>query len=275
MSFRRSNSGLSNYKHFKSIDYQVYVEGKSDLSYWETLFQIFRSDLKLQFQRVNGVDNLSDITENVIRGNIRNVIICRDADYNRVLEKINEHKNIISTYGYSFENDFITGVAAEKVVALLCPQPVRKGLARRAFDKYLRDLSIVGEWLLKMDISYSASKNNVIVRTNPRHLMTEKTGIHHFSPREIAGRVQGLDASKPRKRLDFLPYSPVYPRYYCGHSMFFIFVTWCKSFVRRIFSSVTNASDNLLKNFLLSHYREVANPAAVSHIEQALKAVGS
>ncbi|WP_296097125.1 DUF4435 domain-containing protein [uncultured Agrobacterium sp.] len=272
MSFRRSNAGISNYKRFLKVDYTVYIEGKSDVKYWKTMFEVFRPELRIDLKKRDGVKNLTDIVAGIANGSIKNVLVCRDSDYEVVSGEGVEHANIIYTYGYSFENDFFTAASAVSVVKFLSSEPVNSKLIKRAFSQYYRSLTKIGEWLLRMDISYGANGNNLINRSNPKHLLFEESGAKlSFDINQIVSGLKHLTAG--RKKINFEPFGKVFPRYYCGHSIFFILIGWCRTIARRLFPKLPNASEVLIRNHLLSHFESVANSDAFNHVRSKLLAV--
>jgi len=272
--FRRTNAGISNYRRFLKVDIKVFVEGKSDVNYWERVFSLYRPDLKLSFEDKRGCRNLSEIIDGICSGDISNVIVCRDRDYDFMYGHQCNHRNIVYTYGYSFENDFFTEESAAKLAAVLSVKPVSTELVRRAFRRYAANLRSTGEWLLKMDISYAVNGNPILARTNPRHLTCElKSRTLIFDRVEIAKVLSEVPPSALRAEIDFGPHSPVFPRYYCGHSLFFMFAEWCRAAARHFGGKLPNASDVLVKNFLFSHYHEVADPDARSWITAQLQTI--
>ncbi len=268
---------MSNYKHFLEVDYIVLIEGKSDAPYWQMLFETYRPDMKVEFQKRDGVENLKEIADAIVAGDIVNTIVCRDADYDVVQGVAANHDRVIHTYGYSFENDFICPSSAAAVVALLSEVPVSKPLVERSFRRYLRVLSKVAERLLALDVIYNINETNLIQRTNPRHLMsTGPSGELTFSLKDVNQKIRQVRANKGSSKMPTVPLNcvgPLFPRYYCGHSMFFVALEWCKRAVRRIAKSLPNASNMLIKNFLFSHYVNVASPEARTYISSRLRVI--
>ncbi|WP_404861620.1 DUF4435 domain-containing protein [Georhizobium sp. MAB10] len=271
MSFRRSNAGISNYKRFFKVDYIAYVEGKTDLQYWESLFSIFRPQLRVRFEKKDGIENLKDIVEGVLHGEIQNVFVCRDADYRPLIGNDQIHPRLLRTYGYSYENDFVTEEAAAAVARLIAPRPIDENFIKRAFRRYTFRLSKVGEAILRMDVSFAAVGEGLMSRKNPRDLMTgdEKSG-YVFATLEAKQRYRERIKKGERGSIDFAPHGQVFPRYYCGHSIFFVFLTWCRAVVENRCGRPQNASNGVIKNHLLSHYNTLVRPATRDYMEAQL-----
>lgn len=271
MSFRRSNAGISNYKHFLKVDYIAYVEGNTDLNYWESIFSIFRPNLRVKFEEKNGIENLSDIIDSVLRGDIQNVFVCRDADYRPLIGKNQTHPQILRTYGYSFENDFFTEDAAAAVARLIAPRPINESFLKRAFRRYTFRLAKVGEMLLRLDVSFASVGEGLLSRKNPRHLLAgdDKSG-YVFSTSDAKQRIQERRKEGARGVIDFSAHGQVFPRYYCGHSILFILLTWCRVVVENRSGKPQNASNSVIKNHLLSHYEKLVAPITRNFMQAQL-----
>ena len=274
MSFRRSDAGISNYKHFLKVDYVAYVEGTTDIAYWETLFFKFRSDLKVRFEKRDGVDNLTEIVDAVIDGRITNVVVCRDSDYLPLIGGWTANNRILRTYGYSFENDFVTPEAAATIARLIAPAQIDETFLQRAFRRYLSKLSKIGEWLLRLDVGYSATGDGLIVRTNPRDLMTgdDQRG-YDFSENDARARLARREQQNAAAVIDFDQHGDVYPRYFCGHSMWFVLLNWCRVVVQRRAGRPQNASNRVIMNHLFSHYERLVATSTSEFMAGQLAAV--
>lgn len=261
MSFRRSDAGISNYKHFFGVDYIAYVEGTTDLTYWEWQFSIFRPHLRVRFEKKDGIENLSDIVDGVLSGDIQNVFVCRDSDYRPLLGLDQTHPRLLRTHGYSYENDFFTEESAAAVARLIAPRPINENFFKRAFRRYVARLAKVGEMLLRLDISFAAVGEGLLSRTNPRHLMRgdDRSG-YIFSTSDAKLRYRERRRGGVRGDIDFAPHGKVFPRYYCGHSILFVFLNWCRVVVEKRCGRPQNASNGVIKNHLLSHYERLAAP---------------
>jgi len=271
VSFRRSDAGISNYKHFLRVDYVAYVEGKTDLQYWESLFSMFRPQLRVRFEQKDGIENLSDIVDGVLRGKIQNVFICRDADYRPLLGTDQTHERLLRTHGYSYENDFFTEDAAAAVARLIAPRPINENFFKRAFRRYSSQLARVGEMLLRFDVSFAAVGEGLLSRKNPRDLMEgdDKSG-YAFATSEAKQRYRKRTHNGARGEVNFAPHGRIFPRYYCGHSILFVFLTWCRVAVENRSGRPQNASNSVIKNHLLSHYEKLVAPATRNFMQAQL-----
>ncbi len=274
MSFRRSDAGVSNYKHFLGVDIIAYVEGKSDIGYWKTIFLALRPELKVRYEKKDGVENLTDIVDSVISGRISNVVVCRDADYVPLLGMWTPHNRILRTHGYSFENDFITPDAAAAIARLIAPEQIDETFLKRAFRRYLAKLSRVGEWLLRLDVGLSATGEGLIVRSNPRDLMIgdDRRG-YEFSEDDARARLAGRGQNSATDTIDFGQHGNIYPRYFCGHSMLFVLFNWCRVVVRRRAGRPQSASNGVIMHHIFSHYERLVATSTREFMSRQLAAV--
>lgn len=122
MSFRRTESGLTNLYLFFGVDAVVYLEGGASLSredvnqglytdstqdirFWQTLFSIYRSGKKYKFCSVGSKETVKSIATDVMEGRVNNVIAAMDRDFDHINGRLIATNNIIYTFGYSWEND--------------------------------------------------------------------------------------------------------------------------------------------------------------------------
>lgn len=274
MSFRRSDAGVSNYKYFLDVDYVAYVEGKTDIAYWETLFVQFRPDLKIRYEKKDGVENLKDIIDAVVEGRMSNVVVCRDADYVPLTEGWPVHNRILRTHGYSFENDFITPEAAAAVARLIAPGQINERFLQRAFRRYLARLSRLGEWLLRLDVGFSVAGEGLINRNNPRDLMVgdDRRG-YSFSENDVRARLAARGQANGGVAINFAQHGNIYPRYFCGHSMLFVLLSWCRVVVQHRAGRPQNASNGVIKHHLFSHYERLVAASTREFMTSQIAAV--
>jgi hypothetical protein len=123
LSFRRSNSGLSNLHLFYRVDAVVFVEGGGrtlsfeevaggafneiahDAKFWSLIFRRLLSTFKFKFRAVGSKSTLLELASLVVSDDVANVVICMDRDLDNYLGRIIRHPRIAYTHGYSWEND--------------------------------------------------------------------------------------------------------------------------------------------------------------------------
>lgn len=122
MTFLRTNSGLNNLHLFLAVDAVVYLEGgeslpkeeiengkfndaSDDIRFWQSVFNIFCPEKRCEFRSIGSKEGVKNIAEKIINGHVENVIVAMDRDFDNINNKILKNKNIVYTYGYSWEND--------------------------------------------------------------------------------------------------------------------------------------------------------------------------
>ena len=125
--FTRTSHGLQNYNMFYSSDIVIYIEGRSeaieesneddyDYKYYKSLCNVFAENKKIKIKQVGSKKDVFDYYEKIISNDIQNSIVCVDKDYDDIFCTILECPKLITTYGYSWENDFWTNKLCEKVL---------------------------------------------------------------------------------------------------------------------------------------------------------------
>ena len=129
MSFERTANGLSNNYLFHSVDFVIYVEGKyeetnSDLVsydhyFWKSVAEIVSPETKFKVLSRGGKQALLPIANEIISGNISNILVALDRDYDFECENALSHPRVIYTQGYSWENDVWSSEALMHLVGEL------------------------------------------------------------------------------------------------------------------------------------------------------------
>lgn len=103
---------------FYNTQVMVYVEGDDDIPFWDELFKKIVPDGFYTIEQVGGKSNLRNCINAIKRGDITNVIVACDSDYNRILydntSTLYNNPLIIMTQGHSIEN------------TMFCPRTVAK-----------------------------------------------------------------------------------------------------------------------------------------------------
>lgn len=136
--FTRTAQGLSNLHLFYGVDFVAFAEGGTEADvarggvsgtgtpdelFWQGSFEAVRPDLKIQVMLRGSKTSLQPIAEMVARGELNNVIVCMDADYEHVLGTNIQHPHVIYTWGYSWENDVIDWAELENIAYQIAPVP--------------------------------------------------------------------------------------------------------------------------------------------------------
>jgi hypothetical protein len=117
MTFLRTNSGITNYKHFHDVEYLIYSEGGTydtslehskwaiDIIFWRSIFSKFLPDVKVKIRPMGSKENVLPYARKIASAEIGNSIAVMDRDHDFHRERLLLHPCIIYTYGYSWEND--------------------------------------------------------------------------------------------------------------------------------------------------------------------------
>lgn len=134
MSFRRSNSGLSNLRLFKMVDLIVFTEGGSgtnfsaadaysgkfhsssdDIKFWKFLFDGFLPNVKISYRALGCKSSLQDIAKDIAQSRVTGVCVVIDRDYDEHFSKPIKNNNVIYTRCYSWENELFHAPSIEGV----------------------------------------------------------------------------------------------------------------------------------------------------------------
>ncbi|HAY3561573.1 DUF4435 domain-containing protein [Elizabethkingia meningoseptica] len=177
--FKRTNKGLSNLRLFYNVDYVVYLEGGNksytkeevlqnkfnndteDIAFWSRIFSKYRKNIKLKYKSVGSKKTLKDLVEDVLSGDIVNVYIAMDNEFDEILNKRIIHPNIFYTYGYSYENDVWNENTIISVLEELTASNIDTSYITNGFKKFQKDIkkSIFADaYMFKKNLSFFPRK---------------------------------------------------------------------------------------------------------------------
>jgi hypothetical protein len=117
---------MSNLHLFHGVEAVVFVEGgkttytleqvsqglynpqADDLKYWQVLFKTFAQQRTVHFRAVGSKNTITELAALIIAGSIRHVIVAMDRDLDHVRGSLHTGGGVLSTIGYSWENDVWT-----------------------------------------------------------------------------------------------------------------------------------------------------------------------
>ena len=114
--FRRTPAGIANEHLFYNVALMVYCEGACsedpgrtdstcDELFWSVILRQF--DLSFAIKSVGGKEHTMALFEDIRDNNLKNVLLCLDADYDRYFSTAVDHPSVIYSYGYSWETDAV------------------------------------------------------------------------------------------------------------------------------------------------------------------------
>ncbi len=139
MSIIRTKAGLSNLHLFHNVDAVVFVEGgektysyeevyagkygskSNDILYWQNIFSVMASNIKVCFKPVGSKGTLKLIAHDIESGSIENVFVAMDRDIDNYDGSIIEHEGVFYSWGYSWENDLFIKAVLKSTILHLSP----------------------------------------------------------------------------------------------------------------------------------------------------------
>ncbi|MQW88219.1 DUF4435 domain-containing protein [Sinorhizobium saheli] len=108
--FERSPDGIANRALFLDADYVAYHEGSEDdafsldMLFWSNLAERLKPGINIRFLPSGSKSDITQMADS-FDSVPSNTLFLLDRDYDDVIGVIRQDRNIIYTYGYSFEND--------------------------------------------------------------------------------------------------------------------------------------------------------------------------
>ena len=131
MTFKRSTHGVANYRLFFNSDIIIYTEGRLitetpiedfgayDHKYYIALIKAFTPHTKVKLKLVGGKTNALDYHNSILNNSIAGSYVLIDRDYDGLLTTRLPSQKLLTTYGYSWENDFWTDTLCLKTLSSL------------------------------------------------------------------------------------------------------------------------------------------------------------
>jgi len=134
MTFTRSESGIKNYKKFYNVEAIFYIEGRMEPSnskkfsedeyvydtfFYTVLLKLLSPYESVKIKIVGNKKNVLDYHDKIINDSIPYSFAVIDRDYDDVLFTRLKSDKLITTYGYSWENDFWSGELCHKVLRMI------------------------------------------------------------------------------------------------------------------------------------------------------------
>lgn len=182
MSFRRTESGLSNSYLFFGVDAVVYLEGGNslcrenvdqglyadstqDIRYWQILFGIYRPTKMYKFCSVGSKETVKSIAKDIMEGRVNNTIAAMDRDFDHIAGKMIVSANVIYTFGYSWENDaWNESSLREAFCALSSACSTRIDNEAEIIEEYFKECASKLRGAIRIDAILSQYDNSVFDR---------------------------------------------------------------------------------------------------------------
>jgi hypothetical protein len=144
-----STDALNVKSQFYNKEISVYVEGKEDIIFWESIFKTCQLE-DYYIEDTNGFENLTNYMDKIIDDNATIIVAC-DCDHSPfILDYKYNNLRIIKTYGYSIENTMYCIHNIEQSIK-------RYAKTRKSFhpkiNEWYNKFAILSKDLLKYDIA--------------------------------------------------------------------------------------------------------------------------
>lgn len=204
MSFRRTESGLSNSYLFFGVDVVVYIEGgnslrreevdngiytasSSDIRFWQTLFEIYRPNKKCKFCSIGSKETVKSIAIDIMEKRVENVIVAMDRDFDHINGRLINTENVIYTLGYSWENDAWRRLPLTEAFCALsgsCKAQIPD--EEEIIDNYFQECSSELRHAVRIDAVLSQHGNSFFNRDSyMRYVQIEKSGMPKIDREQI------------------------------------------------------------------------------------------
>jgi len=160
MAFTRTTFGISNQHLFYNVDLVVFVEGgeKSftldevknnfysdhsiDIIFWKKLFEEYHEPKTIKFKAIGSKSTILQIASEVIDNEIANVYVAMDKDFDEPLGNLIKHKNVLYTFGYSWENDVWNEKLIKSILYQLTAEDIKDELVDIPYYQFLDDVKV-------------------------------------------------------------------------------------------------------------------------------------
>ena len=180
MSFSRTDSGLAA-EHLFYQEILVYVEGPTDIIFYDTILQNYRHRIKAK----RGREECKKLAEALVQGNYPYVVIL-DGDYEILEHTRSNHRRVIFLHRYSFENYLFE----ETLIEQFCRERVHlenslEELPSSKFREVVEDTELKFKELIVLDIAHQRSNTGYDVLPNkPDRFLKPRKSVN-FRDNEI------------------------------------------------------------------------------------------
>jgi len=173
--FVRSASGLMNYHKFYGADFTAYVEGKvetssdveatktSDICYYEYLLQTASGGKKPKVKCVGNKSAALEYAKRIRINGVTGSVVIVDKDLEEILTSPIDQFPIITTYGYSWENEIWT---AATMVAVLDSLTNGNPAGKFEVEKHLPSLERRIKFLSLLDAAAQSNGFSILKKTS-------------------------------------------------------------------------------------------------------------
>lgn len=206
MEFTRSDSGIENRDLFYLPKILVYVEGYSDIPFYEEVLQNYNCHLKAR----GGREECKKLVTALVEKDLPYVVIL-DGDY-KILERTrSQHRRVVWLHKYSFENYLFE----EKPIKQFCrdhahlDDSLEEPLASSEFTDFIQNIEIKFKDLIILDVAHQRAETGYdALPDRPDRFFKSQTGIDFLNSqiqqwqREAANHIDSENIDNTRISVD-------------------------------------------------------------------------
>lgn len=158
MAFTRTSQGISNQHLFHDVDAIVFVEGGEkcftkeevdngffsdhsiDVMFWQNLFSEYHEPKTLKFKAVGSKTTVIKIAEDIVDNELVSVYAAMDKEFDEHLGNLISHKNVLYSFGYSWENDAWNENLIKVILKTLSAIEPDNAIVDKTYNNFLRDI---------------------------------------------------------------------------------------------------------------------------------------
>lgn len=299
MTFRRTNSGLSNHHLFYDVQIVMYVEGGRaslslqdlsegasgsdatlDAAFWKETLHAVGCSKRIKVISIGSKPTLLEIASGIADGSLRNVYVGIDRDFDMLDSDLAGTPGVMYTFGYSWENDVWSTETLLSVCGELCPHhEISEEIAAdlsSAVAAFLRDI----QWTVAVDKAQASAGLDRGLLTRPGLVVQVRPGVWPCLSRSpLANLVAQARAALKAVGVRVRSHGVVSRADCCGKVLGAFFYFAFVAFLERV-GEPTQVSRNLLNGAALSAYAKRLRlglpPEILAHYQQQVaRAVGA
>lgn len=284
MAFLRTSSGLSNQYLFHKVDLIVFVEGGEsytkeeidsgkyndysiDILFWTKILEKYKQDTKVKFKAVGSKTAVVKVAEDIVENNITTVYAAMDQEFDRVLGTAFKHKNVLYTFGYSWENDVWNEKVIIDIIKKTTAKSVDKSQIIKPFEKFLKEIrfSVYADgYLFKNNDSFFPRPNG--------HLKLVECDLR-FCPKLKKREIESLLFNAGLKKSTVYSYGKrkkLNSKQNCyGH----LINDFCRQLVKHTISrqKVSGLGDEIIRRMAIDCFTNFLEPNVAAHYQRIIK----
>lgn len=170
--FTRTELGLSNEHLFYGVEFVVYCEGETvegeaaslDEAFWTKIFNSVGRSVRCK--SIGSKSHLLPLAEKIAKGEVDNIVVALDRDYDHLLNKTVCHPRIIYSYGYSWESDVVLKFDFDVAISVFVTI-AEVADARAAYQHYFEEQSRKLKRAFALDYKYISHEDMLFDRSKP------------------------------------------------------------------------------------------------------------